>query len=171
MVPVSDETIFAIDGVTLPPGSARTLRQTLEVLDNGELRRTVNGALVDLTRAQARKFRSTISCDDQDIPGFAHLWKGALVTVDCAAPLSQSITPPTAEITLIRPPVPGSVEGFAADGTAVALSALDGQDASFTAPVALTRFRPRLAMRVVSRSWDLSEAAAETGWSLELEEV
>ncbi len=168
---MSSETLLAIDGIVLPPGAARGLRQTLEPIDNGPLRRTVNGALVDLTRAPTRKLRSTLTCDDQAAPGLAQLWRGALVTLDCVATLSQSVAPPAVSVALERLPVAVSVQAWATDGSGVAITGLTGQTASFATAVALVRYRPRLTMRVISRSEETDEAGVGVLWTVTLEEA
>ena len=53
----------------MPPYSARGLTQTLEPIEASvQLRRTVNGALADLSYEPFRKYKSTISCQDQEPP-------------------------------------------------------------------------------------------------------
>ena len=73
-------TLLTLSGQGVPPYSARGLRQSLEPIAS-DLRRTVNGTLIDLTPTQFRKFKTTISGNDQQPPAFAALWNGMPVTV------------------------------------------------------------------------------------------
>ena len=83
------ETVLTLSGVGVPPWSARGLTQTLEPIDAAaQLRRTVNGALRDFGYAPFRKYRSTISCADQEPPAVDGVWPGRTVTVGCVAELS-----------------------------------------------------------------------------------
>ncbi len=139
------ETLLVITGL-LTPYSARGLTQTLEpIAGSAVMRRTVNGALVDLSVAQMRKYRSTISCSDQNAPALGSVWPGALLTVDCVVELAYLTATGAAE----RPVVAGS-------------SRVEGD---------WTFYRPQLSMRVVRHTVNRDEWNAEVGWSLELEEA
>lgn len=127
------------------PYAVRGLTQTLDHLDEAaQLRRTINGALKDISGAQFRKFKSTISCGDVRAPALQGAWPGTQVVVDCVAALSY----PTGG-TPSRTVVPGSAfteEGF-------------------------VFYRPRLVMRITNYSTSTDEYGAVTSWSLQLEEV
>lgn len=142
---MSDDTLLALTGIGIPDYSARGLTQTLEPIEaSANLRRTVNGALVDFSYVPFRKYKSTISCQDQEPPAIDGVWPGRLVTVDCVAELSYpAASAPT------RPVVPGSVRNGGA----------------------FTFYRPQLEMLVTgfSISWD--EYGATTHWQMDLEEV
>jgi hypothetical protein len=74
-----------IDGIGIPDYSARGLTQTLEPIEAAiSLRRTINGGLKDLSFAQFRKYKSTISCHDQEPPAVDGVWPGHVVTIDVA---------------------------------------------------------------------------------------
>lgn len=143
---MNGDTILAITGVALAPWSSRGCQQSLEPIEQSkQTKRTVNGTLHDLSLPQFRKYRSTVNCTDVNSPSFDSNWPGKSLTVDCLYELSY----PTAGGTAGRTPVPGSVRyenGY-------------------------TFYRPRLTMFITS--WDVSknEYGAETGWSMELEEV
>jgi hypothetical protein len=109
------------------------------------MRRTVNGALVDLSAVQFRKYRSSIVGNDQLPPAFDGIWPGQILTVSCLAELSYL----TAGGTPQRPVVSGS-------------SRVDGE---------FTFYRPELQMRVVSFSPVTDEWQARVGWTLDLEEI
>jgi len=139
------DTLLVLTGIGVAPYSARGLTQTLEPIDALTApKRTVNGASVDVSAPQFRKFRSTIACNDQMPPAFNGIWKGQIVTVDCVKTWAY----PTGG-TPDRTVVPGSsvtAEGF-------------------------VTFRPRLVMRVVNFTTNEDEYGHMTNWSLDLEEV
>jgi hypothetical protein len=160
---VTVTTDLVLAGVGVPPYSIRGAQQSLQPIDGAaQLRRTVNGDLEDLSVVEARKFKSTVTCTDQQPPAFARLWPGQLVTVDCIAELGYPVDHISEAVTegdtddsssiadsLDRTPVPGSIR--VEDGFAF--------------------YRPRLSMRVTAFSVTKDEYGAETGWSLDLEEV
>ena len=138
--------VLTLSGIGVPPYSARGASQTLEPIQaSQQLRRTVNGELIDISRPEFRKYRSRISCADQQPPAVDGVWPGQVVTVGCISELSYL----TSGGTPSRMPVTGS-------------SRTEG---------AYTFYRPSLTMRVFSFSQDTDEYGAETSWSLELEEV
>jgi hypothetical protein len=138
--------VLTLSGIGVPPYSARGASQTLEPIQaSQQLRRTVNGELIDISRPEFRKYRSRISCAEQQPPAVDGVWPGQVVTVGCISELSYL----TAGGSPARTPVTGS-------------SRTEG---------AYTFYRPSLTMRVVTFSQDTDEYGAETSWSLELEEV
>ena len=138
--------VLTLSGIGVPPYSVRGATQTLQPIDAAQqLRRTINGALIDLSRAEFRKYRSTISCTDQQPPAVDGVWPGQIVTVGCISELSYR----TVGGSPSRPLVSGS-------------SRAEGD---------YTFYRPQLVMRVVSFSQDTDEYGASVSWSLELEEV
>lgn len=146
-ITVNSFTVLRMVGVGVPPYSARGLKQTLAPIDQAtNLRRTVNGALKDISFSGFRKYKTTISGTDQRPPNFDGRWPGLTVTVDCIAELS--FTPDEGD-TRQRTAVPGSehTEG------------------------AHTVYRPRLTMKITALSIDEDEYGAQISWSLDLEEV
>lgn len=140
-------TVLRMVGVGVPPYSVRGAKQSLAPIDQAtNLKRTVNGALKDISFTGFRKYKSTISCSDMRPPNFDGKWPGLTVTVDCIAELS--FTPDEGE-TRQRPAVPGSehTEG------------------------AHTVYRPRLIMKIINLSQDTDEYDHVTGWTMDLEEV
>lgn len=158
-----------IAGVSLPTGSSRGITQTLELVDNGEIRRTINGAAVDLTRSSVRKYRSDIRCTAAATPALAGIHRGSTITVSCISRLRVSAS--GTSVTLPRTPVTGSVRGYHADGTRATLSSLVGNVATFASPIVYAEFRPVLTMLVTDISLDMDEYAATEGWSISLEEA
>ena len=138
--------VLTLSGIGVSPYSARGASQTLEPIGSSQqLRRTINGELIDISRAEFRKYRSTISCVDQQPPAVDGVWPGQVLMVGCISELSYR----TAGGAPARPVVAGS-------------SRTEGD---------YTSYRPRLTMRVVSFSQDTDEYGAEVSWSLQLEEV
>src|SRR5579885_3912421 len=88
---MSGETVLSLLGLGVPAYSARGLTQTLEPLDQAtSLVRTVNGELIDLSRAEFRKYKSTISATDQRPPSCDGLWPGRQIVVDCIEELAYA---------------------------------------------------------------------------------
>ena len=138
--------MLTLSGIGVPPYSARGASQTLEPIQaSQQLRRTINGELIDISRAEFRKYRSTISCVDQQPPAIDGVWPGRVLTVGCISELSYL----TAGGAPARPLVSGS-------------SRTEGD---------YTFYRPSLTMRVVAFSQDTDEYGAVVSWSLQLEEV
>ncbi len=141
-------TLLVITGIGIPPWSARGLTQSLDPIPQaGDIRRTVNGAPVNLAAAQFKKYRSTISGSDHDTGAFSGIWPGQVVTVECIQELGYlTASGPGADD---RTPVSGSVR-------------LSGD---------YTFYRPALVMMVTggpTASW--AEWEAQNTWSIELEE-
>ncbi|TBE54475.1 hypothetical protein U8P68_10920 [Rhizobium ruizarguesonis] len=143
---MANETVLVLTGIGVAPYSARGLEQSLQPIDGaGQLRRTVNGTLVDLSETQLRKFTSTITGTDQLSPVVNGVWPGRTVTVDCIAELCY----PTSGGSPDRPVVSGS-------------SRVEG---------AMTYYRPQLSMMVADWQIKRDEYGAQVSWTLELEEV
>lgn len=140
------DTNLMIFGMGISPYSARGLTQTLVPIEAAKvLRRSINGALYDLSFDQFRKYQSKITCEDQATPAIDGIWPGAEVTVYCVAELSRL----TDTEGPARPVVPGSER-------------VDG---------AFTFYRPILDMRVIAFETGLAEWDADYNWTLELEEI
>jgi hypothetical protein len=142
----SDSTVLKISAVGMSPYAARGLTQTLNPIDQAkDLRRTINGELVDFSVEQFRKYASVISGNDQMPPGVAGIWPGRDVQVECIAELYFVTLGGAAE----RPIVDGSerTEG------------------------PYTYYRPVLDMRVMDFNQSFDEWDAQVSWSLTLEEI
>jgi hypothetical protein len=142
---MSDDTLLGLSGIGIPDYSARGLTQTLEPIEAAiSLRRTINGGLKDLSFAQFRKYKSTISCHDQEPPAVDGVWPGHVVTVDCVAELSHPASESPA-----RAVVSGSAR-------------TEG---------AFMFYRPQLQMLVTGFSVNRDEYGAAVQWQMDLEEV
>jgi hypothetical protein len=139
-------TMLTLSGVGVPPYSARGLTQTLEPIEASvQLRRTVNGVLADLSDAPFRKYKSTISCQDQEPPALDGLWPGQIIVVECVAELSF----------------------VTVGGSPARLAVADSErvDGDFTV------YRPILTMRATGFSVTRDEYGGAVSWQLQLEEV
>lgn len=143
---MTELTLLRLDPIGVPPYSARGITQSLDPIDQAvQLARNVNGTLVDLSDVNFRKYRSTISCTDQDQPALDGVWPGMILTVDCVIELSYL----TAGGSPSRTVVSGS-------------SRIEGSH---------TFYRPQLTMMVTAPQSTVDEWGAECSWSLSLEEV
>lgn len=140
-------TLLRMIGISVPPYSARGIKQTLAPIDQAtNLKRTVNGALKDISFSGFQKYKSTISVTDQRPPNFDGLWPGKEAVIDCIAELSYC---PDEGQTRQREAVPGSEK---TEGAHIV-------------------YRPRLTVKVLTWNQDHDEYGAEIGWSIDLEEV
>ena len=129
----------------IPPYSARGLSQTLTpVPASQQLRRTINGTLVDFSSAQFRKFQSTISGNDQQPPAVNAIWPGSELVVDCICEIAYESSTGGPD----RQEVAGSIR-------------YEGD---------FTFYRPQLTMKVVNFQINTDEYGAQIGWQLDLEE-
>lgn len=149
MISADNLTELRLDPIGVPPYSARNITQTLEPSDGAaQLARTVNGTLIDLADGTYRKYKSTISCTDQQQPALSGIWPGMELTVDCVVELSYLTAT-------------GSPERDVAGNTAEPGTRVEGD---------FTFYRPRLTMRVVGFRKSVVEWDGDEAWSLDLEE-
>lgn len=139
-------SVLVITGINCPTYAIRGATQTLTPIGASvNMRRTVNGTLVNLADTQFEKYASTITCTDQAAPSLDGIWPGETVTVQCIARLSYATSGGSATRTVVS----GSTE-------------VDG---------ATTFYRPQLTMMVTGYEVLEDEYGAEVGWTLTLEEV
>lgn len=148
------ETVLSIEGLDLPPYSARGLKQTITPISSAAvLRRDLNGALQDLGASQFRKLATTITGADVAPPALDGVWPGAVLVIDCLQEWAVrgvfAEDTEATELPLGRDYVPGSIRN---DGT-------------------FTYYRPRLTMRLVEFSMDADEWAAGVAWNMTCEEI
>ena len=141
-----DDTLLAINGLTIPTASSRFIRQSLSPIPQaGNFRRTVNMQLRNVAPVAAgTKYKTTISCTDVNAPIWDQLHIGLQIVVDCVEELFYEIggTPG-------KPVVPDSERTFGG----------------------VIWYRPRLIMLVTSWGDDLPENEALRSWTLEAEEI
>lgn len=139
-------TLLTLLPLNLPPYSARGLTQSITPIQAaGFLARDWNGNLLDLSVPNFRKYRTTISGDDQQPPAIDGVWPGLLVTIQCLMEFAYL----TAGGSPARPVVAGS-------------SRVEGD---------YTFYRPQLSCRIIAFDVDEDEWGAAIGWTLEAEEV
>lgn len=105
-------TLLALSGsgFDLSDYSLRGLTATLEpIAQTAQIVRDVNGNLLNLVDPNFQKYRVSITCTDQDSPGFAEtsssedgVWPGSLVTVTLIPHLG-AIEPITLNMMVIQP--------------------------------------------------------------------
>lgn len=144
--PTNAHTLLVIAGVGVQPYSARGLTQTLDPISQASnSRRTVNGELKDLSFDGFKKFKSTISCNDQTSPALDGIWPGQEISVECIKELCYL----TEGGSPSRPVVSGS-------------SRVEGD---------FTFYRPVISFMVMTYSASEEEYTATAPWSMQLEEI
>jgi len=139
-------TVLDLGDIALSEYAVRGISQTLDPIEAvTQQRRTVNGALVDISATQFRKYKSQISCDDQVPPALDGIWPGQTITVKCVVELSYL----TSRGSPARDVVSGS-------------SRTEGS---------FTYYRPELAMMIVRFGTRKDEWGSVVGWTLDLEEI
>lgn len=142
----ADDTLLAINGLTVPEASARYVRQSLtHIPQAANFRRTVNMQLRNVAPASAQgKYKTVITCTDVNAPIWDQLYIGLQVVIDCIEELFYAIGgTPTKSV------VPNSTRTFGG----------------------VVWYRPRLTMLVTNWSDDLEENEALRSWVLEAEEI
>lgn len=136
--------VLSVGGV--PLYSARDLEQTLEPIKAASnTRRTINGALVDLSVDKFHKYESSIRCTDVEAPALDGIMPGMTLDVDCVSELV-----------------------FRTSGGSPSRTVVAG---SVRTAGAYTIYRPRLTMMVTKLEQRISEYDHEVRWELQMEEV
>src|SRR3954466_15693918 len=142
----TDSTLLALDVMALSAYASRGLTQTIEPIDQGgDLRRTVNGELVNFGDAVFHKYRTTVSGKDQRPPSIDGIWPGQELTLHCVAELSFLSS------------------GGTAQRYAVADSMREEGD--------LTFYRPTFDVMVTAITTSFDEFSADWSWSITFEEI
>jgi len=85
---MADETVLIISPIGVPPYSARGIVEELSLISGAvNLRRTINGELLNFSASQFNKYKLSWSCDDMDSPAL-NVVPGEVVTVSCITELS-----------------------------------------------------------------------------------
>ena len=168
------ESTLIIKGIGFPRLSCREVTQTLLPIQQGEIRRSVNGELCYIGTSAHHKYKSTIMCADYNLPGLQQVWVGAQVSVLCVSDLWERFVLGDETVReLSRPPVPGSLNGIRADGSPIeavceesllTLPQGDGEEV-------MVSYRPLLKMRITAFDFRASEWEKGAQWRLLLEEV
>lgn len=167
----TDLTLEVIDkGEILTSFSARECTQTLSLLPQGVLRRTINGNLVYVGHLGHRKFESLISCKDKSSPALSGVWKGTRLKVGCIQFLTQTIPQGSEIVELDRIPV--SLHVFDKEGKLWPVIRTEDKVISLKSsfPGGYISYRPSLMMIVRNYHLETNEWGLSVGWSLDLEE-
>jgi hypothetical protein len=77
-------TLLAIDGIDFSQYAVRGITMTLEPIDQAAaLARDCRGDLADLSLAQFRQHKVSITCTDHEVPELTDVWPGQDITITC----------------------------------------------------------------------------------------
>lgn len=184
------DTVLTLTGIGIVPFAGGGISETLRQIDQArQMRRSVNGALTDLSLTKFRKYAVSLSGGDVQPMALDGVWPGKAVTVGCITELGHAVTLTAGEgtVALDRKPVAGSGRAiilsggvpthlgaagieFSQDTDGVWFADVDFDDTGL-AGAAYVFYRPELDCLVTSPAPDTDEWAATQTWTLELEEV
>lgn len=157
-------------GNSLGPFSARGCTQTLSLLSQGMVRRTINGHLMCVGNGGHRKFISTISCKDKAPPGFDGLWKGSLLKVGCIQSLSCLVAPHCQKVQVERESIAAHLQDYSGRPYPVKKREDRWFEIPQNFPGGFLIYRPELRMVVQNYFLETDEWELTVEWTLELEE-
>jgi hypothetical protein len=86
-------TLLSIDGVDFSDYAVRGITMTLAPIDQAKnLARDCRGELADISVAQFRQHKVSITCTDHEAPGLTDVWPGQDITITCIPGLGVSNT-------------------------------------------------------------------------------
>ena len=86
-------TLLAIDGIDFSQYAVRGITMTLEPIDQAaNVARDCRGMLADISLAQFRQYKVSVTCTDHEAPQLAGIWPGLDVTIICIPGLGEDIT-------------------------------------------------------------------------------
>lgn len=75
-------TLLSIDGIDFSQYAVRGITMTLEPIDQAKnVARDCRGVLADISVAQFRQYKVTITCTDHEVPELTDVWPGADITI------------------------------------------------------------------------------------------
>jgi len=81
-VPLS--TLLAIDGIDFSDYAVRGITMTLTPIEQAtNVARDCRGQLADISLAQFRMYKVSISCTDHEAPELTDIWPGQDITITC----------------------------------------------------------------------------------------
>jgi hypothetical protein len=87
-------TLLAIDDIDFSDYAVRGITMTLAPIDQAAaLARDCRGELADISLAQFRQHKVTISCTDHEAPTLTDVWPGQDITITCIPGLGVSSVP------------------------------------------------------------------------------
>lgn len=149
VLPLDSDTLLQISSFGNMLYQARGLTQTLAHIDEAsQQERTINGTLVDLSIAQFRKYKSTITApSDVNAPPLDGVFPGMVVTVQCVVGLA-----------------------YLTSGGNGPNHRAEVSGSSYTEG-AYSFYRPELTMMIKNFQTQIDEWKNVVGWSMDLEEV
>lgn len=77
-------TLLAIDDIDFSDYAVRGLTMTLEPIEQAAaLARDCRGVLADISLAQFRQYKVSITCTDHEAPELTGIWPGQDITITC----------------------------------------------------------------------------------------
>jgi hypothetical protein len=85
--------LLAIDGIDFSQYAVRGITMTLAPIDQAKnVARDCRGALADISLAQFRQYKVTITCTDHEVPELTDVWPGMDITITCIPGLGAANT-------------------------------------------------------------------------------
>jgi hypothetical protein len=76
--------LLAIDAIDFSDYAVRGITMTLEPIEQAaNVARDCRGALADISLAQFRQHKVSITCTDHEAPTFTDIWPGQDITITC----------------------------------------------------------------------------------------
>jgi hypothetical protein len=95
-------TLLAIDDIDFSDYAVRGITMTLAPIDQAaSLARDCRGELVDISLAQFRQHKVSISCTDHEAPELTDVWPGTDITITCIPGLGSGGTDGAGEVLTI----------------------------------------------------------------------
>lgn len=86
-------TLLEIDGIDFSDYAIRGITMTLEPIEQARaLARDCRGGLVDISVAQFRQYKVTITCTDHEAPSLTDVWPGQDIEITCIPGLGSGNT-------------------------------------------------------------------------------
>jgi hypothetical protein len=77
-------TLLAIDAIDFSQYAVRGITMTLEPIDQAKnVARDCRGFLADISVAQFRQYKVTVTCTDHEAPELTGIWPGMDITITC----------------------------------------------------------------------------------------
>jgi hypothetical protein len=153
--------------IFFPEGARRFVSVSVEQIGgDGRVDRAIDGSAIWLGDPAFRRHAVNLSCQGHTVAPVFDLWPGQVVTLE--APVEFAVPGPAA--TLAYDPVSGSVYGVDADDNRLPGTTVTGRAVSCPGAVAI-RYRPVMQCIVTSRNADKTQARADAGWTIRLEDL
>ena len=86
-------TLLAIDGIDFSQYAVRGITMTLEPIEQAKnVARDCRGDLADISVAQFRQYKVTVTCTDHEAPELTDVWPGQDVIITCIPGLGAANT-------------------------------------------------------------------------------